>query len=397
MKKSSNKNITLGIDATNLLQGGGRTHLVEILRTVDIYKYDFAKVIIWGSKETLDLIDDRKWLEKKNPILLEKGLLVRSFWQRFRLGKEALAEGCDILWVPGGTYVSNFQPVVVMSRNMLPFEWNEMLRYGLSFSFIKLILLRVTQIRSFKNSNGVIFLTQYAYSRVNEVMNGFDGFYKIIPHGISRRFQSLPKNQESIDIYTKNNPYRIVYVSIINVYKHQWVVIEALANLRLIHGWSIVIDLVGPSYPPAYSLLMKYVNRYDPNREWVNICGEISYNDLTLMYQRADLGIFASSCENMPNILLETMIAGLPIATAYRGPMPEILGDRGIYFDPESPKDIAKSVSYLIMNPLLRQILAQKSYAKSLQYSWKKCANETFSFLAQSLFMYRTQRKQCVA
>ena len=90
----------------------------------------------------------------------------------------------------------------------------------------------------------------------------------------------------------------------------------------------------------------------------------------------------ASSCENQPIILLETMAAGLPIASSSRGPMPEVLGDAGLYFDPERPEDIASTLRQLICAPELRQILAERSYRRASSYSWKTCAAETFSFLA---------------
>ena len=47
-----------------------------------------------------------------------------------------------------------------------------------------------------------------------------------------------------------DNPYRVLYVSIIDQYKHQWNLIDAIGSLRKM-GLPIVLDLVGPSYIPA--------------------------------------------------------------------------------------------------------------------------------------------------
>ena len=60
------------------------------------------------------------------------------------------------------------------------------------------------------------------------------------------------------------------------------------------------------------------------------------------------MGLFASSCENLPNILLETMGARLPIACSNRQPMPEILGEGGEYFDPEKSDTIYDAIIKLI-------------------------------------------------
>ena len=111
--------------------------------------------------------------------------------------------------------------------------------------------------------------------------------------------------------------------------------------------------------------------------------GEIVFNELHFRYSEADLGLFASSCENMPNILLETMASGLPIAFSNRVPMPEVLGDAGVYFDLEQPVDVAHALHELIESPPLRAELAQASYQRARQYSWQRCANETVGFLEE--------------
>jgi glycosyltransferase involved in cell wall biosynthesis len=66
---------------------------------------------------------------------------------------------------------------------------------------------------------------------------------------------------------------------------------------------------------------------------------------------KSDIFVFASSCENMPNTLIEGMAAGLKIACSSRGPMPEVLKDAGYYFDPESPVSISKAIEQIILNP----------------------------------------------
>lgn len=98
----------------------------------------------------------------------------------------------------------------------------------------------------------------------------------------------------------------------------------------------------------------------------------------------ADLFIFASSCENMPNTLLEAMAVGLPIACSNRGPMPEVLDDGGVYFDPEDAVSIANSVEQLIKDPDLRAKIARRASQLSEQYSWSRCAEETWKFICET-------------
>jgi glycosyltransferase involved in cell wall biosynthesis len=138
---------------------------------------------------------------------------------------------------------------------------------------------------------------------------------------------------------------------------------------------------VGPAYPAALKRLNQTMDHVDAERHWVHYHGAIPFNELHFFYAEADSGLFASSCENMPNILLETMASGLPIACSNRGPMPEVLGQAGVFFNPEQPEDIARALRELIESPQTRTELARASYERIQQYSWLRCADETFRFL----------------
>lgn len=374
--------LVVGIDATNLRRGGGVTHLIELLTAAEPEKNGIARVVVFGGRQTLAKLPERAWLEKINPPDLDKGLLRRTFWQRFKLAGGARAAGCDVLFAPGGSYSANFHPVVTMSQNMLPFEWAELRRYGWSLLALKLLLLRWVQSQTFRGADGVIFLTEYARRGVLRVTGPLSAVTTIIPHGLNSRFQMAPRAQHPLSEYNHAKPYHVLYVSIIDQYKHQWQVVEAVAALRQ-EGFPVALDLVGPAYPAALARLQQTLARLDPEGSWVRYHGAIPFEALHRHYAVADAGLFASSCENMPNILLETMASGLPIACSNRGPMPEVLGDSGVYFDPVQSADIARALRELIESPQLRYRLADASFQRSLQYSWQRCAAETFRFLVE--------------
>ena len=143
------KPLVIGIDATNLRRGGGVTHLVELLLATQPKLHYIDHIIVWGSTSTLQLLVDRNWLTKITPSALNRGLFHCTLWQIFCLSQAARDARCDVLLVPGGSYVGDFHPVVNMSQNLLPFEINELLRYGWSLLTIKLLLLRLIQTLSF--------------------------------------------------------------------------------------------------------------------------------------------------------------------------------------------------------------------------------------------------------
>ena len=371
----------LGIDASNLRDGGGVTHLCELLKAADPTTQGFRQIILWSNRNTLaQLPSDKPWLTKIHEPLLDQALLYRLYWQWMKLPILARQAGCDALFLPGGGSGHGFRPYITMSQNLLPFESSEYRRYGWSWMRLRLFLLRHAQTQSFRHADGLILLTNYARQTVMTRIQQAHGRWIAIPHGINPQFYQSPRVQYPLTTYSPIKPLRLLYVSIINVYKHQWHVAEAVAKLKN-EGFPITLELVGPAYKPALQRLQTTLQQIDPNSDFIHYRGSIKYADLPSTYHQADIFIFASSCENMPIILLEAMASGLPIACAQRGPMPEMLGDAGVYFDPENPEQIANALRSLLNDPELRARCAEKAFAKAQTYSWERCASETFDFL----------------
>jgi glycosyltransferase involved in cell wall biosynthesis len=374
--------VDVGIDATNLMRGGGRTHLIELIRAARPLSYGVRRVVVWGAESTLRLLPDAEWLYKETLPPLNKSPFSRLLWQYRDLSIAARKFGCDVLFVPGGSYFGNFSPVVTMSQNMLPFDLKEMLRYRWSSKLVRLGLLRAIQGYSFRSSNGVIFLTNHASKRIAALLGPLCSSV-VIPHGIGDQFKLSPRLQNDIGVYSLGRPFELVYVSVVDVYKHQASVIEGVHRLREETGWPIELHLVGPSFAPALRKMYSAISRFDPKGEWVRFRGNLSYDLLPTVYANADAGIFASSCENLPIILLEMMGAGLPIACSNRDPMPQVLGAGGVFFDPESPREIASALKELLGSPSLRARLARAAYDRSSDFTWEECANLTFEYLVR--------------
>ena len=379
----------LGIDATNLRSGGGVTHISELLNNTILENYGFEKVIIWSSKSTLANIKNKNWLEKHSTKLLNKNLFFRTWWQYFHLDKECKSHNCDLLFIPGGSYIGTFRPRVTISQNLLPFDKKEISRYGFSFFSIKLFILRIIQSRTFQQSDGVIFLTNYAKNKVLSVIGNIKGNTTIIPHGLNKNFIRKPTNQIGIENYTFSKPFRIIYVSTIDFYKHQCNLVNAINNIRLKTNWPIQLELIGSYYTPALNKLDKIIRSVNSNCEWVFYRGPLPYETLHEKYFEADLGVFASSCENLPNILIETMASGLPIACSDRCSMPEVLKNAGVYFNPESIDSISDAIFKLIESKKLRTDISLNSFQIANAYNWNDCANSTFHFFKKVVENYK--------
>lgn len=373
--------MVLGIDASNIRVGGGVTHLVQFLAAAEPDRHGFDEVIVWAPSSTLAQLPERAWLRCEANPALDHGPAARLLWRCRRL--PVAAARCQLLFVPGGLPGVGECPYVTLSQNLLPFEPDEMARYFGTLIGVRLLVLRHAQIGAFRRAAGTIFLTDYARETVTR-WTGPLARTSIIPHGIDAAFKASPLEQRPIASYDHAEPFRFLYVSVVDLYKHHIAVAAAVAALRA-DGLPLAVDFVGPAYPPALATLQRAMKRLDPDGTAVQYRGPAAFADLPAVYRNADAFVFASTCENMPNVLVEAMAAGLPIACSSHGPMPEVLGSAGLYFDPLDAASTRDTLRRLVADETLRATIAARAFERAERYSWQRCADETFDFLRDAL------------
>ena len=370
----------LGINACRARSGGAIAHLVGILKEVDPAEFGIRGVHVWSYSRLLAALPDTPWLIKHAPPELERSLLHQLWWERFSLTRELRKTGCSILLNVDAGSVCRFRPAVTMSRDMLSYEPGEIERFGIGKARLRLIALRHVQNASLKAADGAVFLTRYA-ARVIQKSSGPLLNIAYIPHGVGAAFQAIASAHHWPG--AGERPIRCLYVSNVAPYKHQWHVVQAVAQLRQ-RGFDLQLELVGGGEGRVQRRLESQVAVSDPGRTFVTVHDYVPQHTLPGFLAQADLFVFASSCENMPNTLLEAMAARLPIACSNRGPMPEVLEDGGVYFDPENPDSIAAAIEDLVADPAKRARVAARAKELSREYSWARCARETFYFIAQT-------------
>lgn len=380
IRSGSADGIVVGVDASRNRSGGAKAHLVGLIARGDPREYGIRQVHLWTYKSLLDAVPDQSWLIKHSPPSLEKSLFRQILWQIFQLPAEARAVGCGIMLNTDAGSMSNVSPSVTISRDMLSYEPGEIERYGWSKARLRLVLLRYIQNRSLRRSDGAVFLTNHA-AKVIQQSCGTLSRVGLIPHGVGQNFQELTHKLPWPD--NRERSIRLLYISNAAWYKHQWMVIRAVERLRN-EGFNVILTLVGGGSGPAQQKLRRQMALSDPRGEFVTQKEFVPQADLPGYLAEADIFVFASSCENMPNTLLEAMAAGLPIACSRRGPMPEVLEGGGEYFDPEEPESIATALRKLIEDSDLRKRLAPLAKTLATRYSWERCARETWSFIAET-------------
>jgi glycosyltransferase involved in cell wall biosynthesis len=224
-----------------------------------------------------------------------------------------------------------------------------------------------------------MFLSEHARQVISQVTGPLVNSV-VIPHGIDERFRGVSTSRRP---WPKAGPIRCLYVSNTAPYKHQWHVVKAVADLRQ-KGYELELNLVGGGSGRSLKRLMASLNYFDPHRDFVKFEDFVPNERIPSYLAKSDLFIFASSCENLPVTMLEAMASGIPICSSNRGPMPEVLGKNGCYFDPECPATIAEAILSMIIDDVSRVRRSEDSLERSQQYTWQICGINTWQALVRA-------------
>lgn len=368
------------IDATNIGLGGGTTHLKEIINSLANSGTD-KKIIIYASKKNLDKLPDLDFLKKRSHYLLNKTLLHRLLFQTFYYKK--LIPQNSILFSITGDFLGSYKPVVGMSRNMLLFErehWKKMelkekLRFYLNFRKQKIC---------FKKASGIIFVSNYS----KEIINKKFDFLKLKPqivvhHGVSKRFHFDVKPQKPISDYNLKKPFVFNYISTIHTYKNHPAVVKAFYELRQL-DLPVHINFIGAVINnSAGRRFHSALRKFDPGGSFTSYHDDIPFENVHSFYKNCDAILYASSCETMPNIVIEAMISGRPLVCSDQGPIKEFTKECAFFFNPEDSESIKNSIINFLNNPAQRWENALQAQRDALNYDWNDAAKNTMEFLSK--------------
>ncbi len=114
----------------------------------------------------------------------------------------------------------------------------------------------------------------------------------------------------------------------------------------------------------------------------VNFAGWISNEKVPGVLRAADIFVFPTLHEGMPNSLLQAMACGLPVITTRVTSIPEIVVDQinGLLVAPQSPSEIATALTDLLEHPEKRRRMGSQNRHKILSEhtigsAWPKLAS----------------------
>lgn len=185
----------------------------------------------------------------------------------------------------------------------------------------------------------------------------------VVPNGVDvDRFRPADKvNREKFP--------QLLFVGRLTQQKGLFYLLEAVAMLDEPFTLTIVGD--GDQQSP---LETKAAELGIGNR--IHFAGWCSREDIINYYTTADVFVFPSLDEGMPNVVLEAMACGLPIIATNIPGCEELVseGKNGYLVPPRDPASLAERLRQLIVSPDLREETGRESRLISKKYGWDKAA-----------------------
>jgi glycosyltransferase involved in cell wall biosynthesis len=181
------------------------------------------------------------------------------------------------------------------------------------------------------------------------------------------------KNVSSIPDELLIKPY-LLYVGLRGGYKNFDMLVRAYASSYILKGKFNLICFGGGKFSRDELALF----------EELEICNEQVFqfsgddNFLANFYKKALIFVYPSLYEGFGIPPLEAMAYDCPVACSNTSSIPEVVADAGIYFDPTNINDMRDKIETLAGSSTLRNSLIKAGKLRLRNFSWDKCADETF-------------------
>lgn len=207
--------------------------------------------------------------------------------------------------------------------------------------------------------------------RIQVIYLGFDA-------GIFKPVKDKQKIATTLDKYKipADIPY-FLYVGRLEEKKNTPGLIEAFARFKQESGSRCKLVLAGfPGH--NYEKIRSLIEENNLQSEIIET-GWVDEKDLPVLLSASRTFVFPSFYEGFGLPLLEAMSCQTPILASDAASIPEVTNGAALLFDPYDVPDMAKKMSVITNNEVLRTDLVQRGLNRVKDFSWQKCARETLA------------------
>ena len=225
---------------------------------------------------------------------------------------------------------------------------------------IPFFLKKVNKIIAVGNAtkNDLIKFYHCEEDKITVAYNGYD----------SNKFNKIPSSKSRVEILKSDKKY-ILYVARI---EH-----PGKNHLNLIKAYELLPEAIKTEYnlvcvggfKERSEEVLEYKEK-SKDSDKIIFTGYFPSEDLTDLYKLASLFVMPSFFEGFGIPLVEAMACNIPVISSDRGPLPEVVGEAALLFDPDFPEEIAEKIKIVLSNDEMKKELIDKGNGRLEKFQW---------------------------
>lgn len=206
---------------------------------------------------------------------------------------------------------------------------------------------------------------------------------RVVPNGLSARFQPPTAGDVARvrERWTGGRPF-LLFVGVLQPRKNVPALLRAYAAAREQGlAWPLVVaGGKGWGYEPIFAFVEE-LKLHDA----VVFTGRVDDAELPALYGAAEIFAFPSLYEGFGWPPLEAMACGTPVICSNASSLPEVVGDAALSVDPRDEPAWTQAMLRLAGDADLRHSLREAGRRRAAQFSWERCARETWAVYQEAL------------
>lgn len=255
-------------------------------------------------------------------------------------------------------------PTVVVFDDLAP-------ERGWSKGYQKLYREHVVK-NSLRTVDAYITVSEFSKSELCELYDVNPGDVHVVHNGIDSTFLSDSKGEE-IDL---PEDY-VLFTGAMNPRKNITRVIDSFVKFKQESALPHELVLVGPSNKSTFK-------NFDANvdsRSDIHVTGFLSKPKLKYVYSEASAFVYPSLYEGFGLPPVEAMASGTPVVVSKTTSIPEVVGEAGIFVDPNDTDSIVDGLYRVLSDEQKRRELINSGKKRAEKYTWQSAVEKTKDIL----------------
>lgn len=223
-----------------------------------------------------------------------------------------------------------------------------------------------------RKARHIITVSDYSKAQIIERLGVPSSKVSTIYCGVNGEFLPIDKEEafnaarEGLGLH---EPY-LLYVGSLKPYKNVPSLIRAFAILRRESNIPQRLVILGEDAQWKSSLVEELARLRMEER--TTFVPHVNNELLPKIYAAADLLVMPSRMEGFGLPVLEAMACGTPVVCSRAASLTEVGGEAVMYFDPQSPEDLAHAIEQVLSSKELRENMRAKGLERAALFTWKK-------------------------